>query len=167
MAPATFSRDMAAVRASRGARGATRAGDSPAFVPGSKCARKPDWDPAAEDDPDLIPPSPSRVFFYRAWFAAILFLEYAIVRKQIQSFMVFKSFRENQVLRHPWISIATHVAVDSSALWFLNAFPGSSRCGTRRARGGEKGKRVLLVPASVPILARHVAKMISLSLIHI
>ena len=161
MAPATFSRDMAAVRASRGARGATRAGDSPAFVPGSKCARKPDWDPAAEDDPDLIPPSPSRVFFYRAWFATILFLEYAIVQKQIQSFMVFASFRENHVLRHPWISIATHVAVDSVALWFLNAFPGSSRCGTRRARGGEKGKRVLLVPASVPILARHVAKMIS------
>ena len=154
MAPATFSRDM-------GARGATTAGDSPAFVPGSKCAGETDWDPAAEDDPDLIPPSPSRVFFYRAWFGAIMFLEYAVVRKQIQLAMVFSSFREKHSMRHPWVSIAMHVAVDSVALWFLNAFPGSKRCGTRRAVGGEKGKRVTLVPASVPILARHVAKMIS------
>ena len=61
---------MASVRARRAA-----------FVSGSKRANKTDWDPAAEDDPDLIPPSPSRVFWYRAWFGAILFLEYAIVRK--------------------------------------------------------------------------------------
>ena len=113
-----------------------------------------------------IPPSPSRVFGYRAWFAAILFLEYAIVRKQIQAYMAFETFRANpRHMRHPWVSIATHVAVDSIALWFMNAFPGSSRCGTRRAAGGEKEKekekRILRVPVSVPILARHAAKMCS------
>ena len=137
-----------------------------AFVSGSKRANKTDWDPAAEDDPDLIPPSPSRVFWYRAWFGAILFLEYAIVRKQVQAYMAFESFRANpRHMRHPWVSIATHVAVDSVALWFMNAFPGSSRCGTRRAEGGEKEKekekRILRVPVSVPILARHAAKMCS------
>jgi len=146
---------MASVRARRAA-----------FVSGSKRANKTDWDPAAEDDPDLIPPSPSRVFWYRAWFGAILFLEYAIVRKQVQAYMAFESFRANpRHMRHPWVSIATHVAVDSVALWFMNAFPGSSRCGTRRAEGGEKEKekekRILRVPVSVPILARHAAKMCS------
>ena len=146
---------MASVRARRAA-----------FVSGSKRANKTDWDPAAEDDPDLIPPSPSRVFGYRAWFAAILFLEYAIVRKQVQAYMAFETFRANpRHMRHPWVSIATHVAVDSVALWFMNAFPGSSRCGTRRAAGGEKEKekekRILRVPVSVPILARHAAKMCS------
>ena len=138
--------------------------ESPALVSGSKRAKKTDWDPAAEDDPDLIPPSPSRVFGYRAWFMTILLLEYAIVRKQVQAYMAFDSFRENpRHMRHPWVSIAVHVAVDSVALWFLNAFPGSSRCGTRRVEGGEKEreKRVLRVPASVPILARHTAKMCS------
>jgi len=146
---------MASVRARRAA-----------FVSGSKRANKTDWDPAAEDDPDLNPPSPSRVFWYRAWFGAILFLEYAIVRKQVQAYMAFESFRANpRHMRHPWVSIATHVAVDSVALWFMNAFPGSSRCGTRRAEGGEKEKekekRILRVPVSVPILARHAAKMCS------
>ena len=138
--------------------------EPPAPVSGSKRAGKTDRDLAAENDPDLVPPSPSRVFGYRAWFAAILFLEYAIVRKQIQAYMAFDSFRGTpRLMRHPWVSIATHVAVDSVALWFLNAFPGSSRCGTRRTEGSEKEneKLILRVPASVPILARHTAKMCS------
>ena len=128
--------------------------------------------PTASASPEYFaPPSANKVVWYRAWFGAILFLEYALVRKSVT---VLK------LLSHPWVSIAVHVAIDAVVLWFLNAFPGVPNTGLARqsekdaARGerrrretsradaasnADRTPRRLRVPQSAPLLVRHALKL--------
>ena len=128
--------------------------------------------PTASASPGYFaPPSARKVVWYRAWFGAILFLEYALVRKSVT---VLK------ILSHPWVSIAVHVAIDAVVLWDLNAFPGVPNTGLARqsekdaARGerrrretsradaasnADRTPRRLRVPQHVPLLLRHALKL--------
>ena len=94
--------------------------------------------PTASASPGYFaPPSANKVVMYRTWFGAILFLEYALVRKSVTLL---------KLLSHPWVSIAVHVVIDAVVLWFMNAFPGVQNTGLARqsekeAARGERRRR--------------------------
>ena len=130
--------------------------------------------PTASASPGYFaPPSANKVVMYRTWFGAILFLEYALVRKSVTLL---------KLLSHPWVSIAVHVVIDAVVLWFMNAFPGVQNTGLARqsekeAARGERRRRAtsradaasnadrtprrLRVPQHVPLLVRHALKLFS------
>ena len=130
----------------------------------------------------VAPPSANKVVGYRAWFGAILLLEYALTLKAIASFKAYetRSVAEVKLLTHRWVFIALCVVIDAVALWFLNAFPGVPEAGLARqsekdaARGEHRRRatsrvgaasnaarlsRRLRVPQYVPLLVRHALKM--------
>ena len=113
---------------------------------------------------DRTPPSANKVFGYRLWLGAILFLEYALIRKAVQFLKVKEAgsvaleVSKNNLMAHPWLSIAINVLTDAVVLWYLNAFPGVPECGITRA---PDKTRTLKVKEWVPILGRHVIKMVT------
>ena len=109
------------------------------------------------------PITPEERMAYRLWFAFVILLEYKIIKKQIamqphssDGDFIADSLWSRFTMRTQWLNILLHSSVDSVTLLYLNAM--HPRWGLRRPSDGN-GAAELMVPASVPLLARHLLKL--------
>ena len=103
--------------------------------------------------------TPQKRLAYRLWIGLVLLLEYNIIKKQ--KAMLPQSYHEEVVANKfifstQWLNVVVHLAVDLTTLFYLNAL--HPRWGVRRP-SDQSGSAELIVPASVPLLARHLLKL--------
>ena len=98
---------------------------------------------------------------YRLWFVTVIFLEYGLIKKQVAWRYANGAHDDDWLwsrftLQTQWLNITLHSLIDLATLFYLNAL--HPRWGVRRPSDGD-GAAEPLVPASVPLLARHMLKL--------
>ena len=98
---------------------------------------------------------------YRLWFVTVIFLEYGLIKKQVAWRYANGAHDDDWLwsrftLQTQWLNITLHSLIDLTTLFYLNAL--HPRWGVRRPSDGD-GAAEPLVPASVPLLARHMLKL--------
>ena len=98
---------------------------------------------------------------YRLWFVTVIFLEYGLTKKHVAWRYANGAHDDDWLwsrfaLQTQWLNVTLHALIDLTTLFYLNAL--HPRWGVQRPSDGD-GAAELLVPASVPLLARHMLKL--------